>query len=90
MTSRIIIGALFAALISGAGLWVAWARTVPTTAEVKELIQTQSPYLEDRKVLVEQGERIEKLEDHVLVILQEIAEANAALRFLIRQSEDEE
>jgi hypothetical protein len=42
------------ALVSGAGAWVTWGRSVVTEPEVIELIETRSPYLYEQQLLKHQ------------------------------------
>jgi hypothetical protein len=64
----IIITALVAALLGGAGVWVAWARTVPTKDEVQEMIKTQSPYVYEQQLIRFQLEELKKDKLKVLVL----------------------
>ncbi len=89
MGSKALTGVLLAALISGAGAWVVWARQVPTEGQVLELIETRSPYVEDRKELAyrvtEQTAKVRTLEEKVGDLQRDISEVKTLLKTLIHQ-----
>lgn len=60
-----VVSVLTGALITGAGTWLAWGSAVVTEPKVIELIETRSPYLEDRKVLLKQCDEIDELTKEV-------------------------
>jgi len=65
MSARAIVALLVGALLTGAGAWVTWARTIPSKAEVIELIETRSPYVVDRKLLEDNAERQKRMEERL-------------------------
>lgn len=49
------------AILTGTGFWITVGRTMVTRPEVMELIQTQSPYVRDRTVLLDQVQHVSNL-----------------------------
>jgi hypothetical protein len=47
-----IIAALLGCVVTGAGAWLTWASDVVTEAKAIDLIEIHSPYVEDRKILI--------------------------------------
>lgn len=92
MASKALTGVLLAALVSGAGVWVVWARQVTTESQVIELIETRSPYREDRKELAyrmeEQTERSKDLEKSVRNIERELVEMKAVLQAILKKLDE--
>lgn len=76
LLAPIIITALVAALLGGAGVWVAWARTVPTTDEVREMIQTQSPYVYEQRLVQHQLQELQKDIEELKVLVLEYLKAH--------------
>jgi TolA-binding protein len=88
MASRVLLGVLLTALVTGAGAWVAWAAQVaekPSTAEVVELIETRSPYIVDQKQLNEQTVRVRQLEQKLQEVQRDVTEVKTMLVALARQ-----
>ncbi len=52
--TRSIIATLVGCVVSGASFWVIFARDVPTTGEVSVMITRESPYMQDRALILEQ------------------------------------
>ncbi len=50
--TKVLLRALLGTVITGAGAWLTWASDVVTEAKAIDLIETHSPYLEDRKILL--------------------------------------
>jgi hypothetical protein len=45
---------LVGCVVSGASFWVVFAREVPTTQEVSQMISRESPYMQDRALILDQ------------------------------------
>lgn len=72
----IVTTALVAALLSGTGVWVAWARSVPTKAEVQEMIRTQSPYVYEQQLIMHQLAELKKDIEELKVLVLEYLKAH--------------
>ena len=80
LATRMVVPLLIGALLTGAGAWVTWARTVPSKAEVIELIETRSPYLQDRRLLEERtGKELTKLREEVEELSVQMSRLSAVL-----------
>lgn len=53
--------------------------SVPTRAEVRQIVQTESPYLEDRKLLLDSLQRNEQKLDRLSEAVQELKIENAKI-----------
>ena len=49
--TKIVIAALLGVTLSGAGAWVTWGRNAIGEPKVIELIETQGPYVRDKRYL---------------------------------------
>jgi hypothetical protein len=49
--TKVVLAALVSAVLTGVGAWLTLARDVVTEAQAIDLIESRSPYLEDRKLL---------------------------------------
>jgi len=78
---RLLAAALVGIVVSGAGAWVTWGRSVRSEAEVIELIETHNPYLEDRKILFQGLEELSKIR----LILDEQRMETVAIRVLLQE-----
>lgn len=78
-----IIGALVVALLSGTGYWVTWGSELITEPKVIELIETRSPYLIDRKLLLDQKLRLEDLDKSLDELKLEVRELKTMLRLVL-------
>jgi chromosome segregation ATPase len=91
VASKVVIAGLLTALIGSTGVWVTWARQVPTEGEVIELIENRSPYRDDRKELAyrmeEHGEEIRALKKEVGSLGRDMAELKALIKALAKQVE---
>jgi len=61
--TELTLAAVLGALVSGAGAWVTLGRSVTTRADVVELIETRSPYIEDKRILNDAIEQLHMLAD---------------------------
>lgn len=60
-----IVIALLSVVLTGAGAWLTWGREVRSESKVIDLIETHSPYLEDRKLFERSLVELEKLSEAV-------------------------
>lgn len=63
-----IIGVLVGGLLSLMVLLATLGATFPTRASVSEMIQKESPYVQDRSLILHRLEQIEKKLDQLLVL----------------------
>jgi DNA-binding transcriptional MerR regulator len=86
---RLVIAALLGALLSGAGAWITWGRSVLNANEIKEIVKTQSPYVVDKKAIEqrtkENTEELKKLREEIKELSGDSKEIKALLKFLTAQ-----
>ena len=64
--SKIIIAALLAVVVAGAGAWLTWASDTVTESQAIDLIEIHSPYLVDRKILENSLEEVGELRSAIV------------------------
>lgn len=74
-----VLGALIGAVASGAGAYLTWAKDIQSRDDVIQIIETQSPYIEDRKVLAEALTEIKGLRNDVQELALKIVSLEAKL-----------
>ena len=80
---RLVIAALLGTLLTGAGTWVTWGRNIVDEPKVIELIETRSPYVQDRRYLEKTAETIEEVRLEVVEQGKDLAEIKAILKAYI-------
>lgn len=83
--TKIALGVLLGAAVTGAGAWLTWASDVVTEAKAIDLIETHSPYLEDRKLLMKGLEDIGEIAEDADAARLELT----AIRTLLQVRESE-
>ena len=79
----VVLGGLLGALLSGAGVWVTWGRSVVDEPKVIELIETRSPYVLDKRLLLDNGVKLKELEQAVRSLELEVRELKTLLHVMI-------
>lgn len=82
----ITLSVLMGALISGAGAWVTWGRSIVDEPKVIELIETRSPYLYDKKLLLERLHKLDSLEDSVDEVKGDIRELKVLIQRYLQEN----
>ena len=57
---------LLSVVFTGAGAWLTWGREVRSESKVIDLIETHSPYLEDKKLVERSLVQLDKLTEAVV------------------------
>lgn len=72
------------ALVTGAVTWSAWVTlevsSHPNRSEVESMIQQRAPYIQDRKAIMDQLQRIEDSEEKALLVIERNTEAITGLK----------
>lgn len=63
-----LIGAMVGAVLSAGGAYLTWAKDVRSESEVIRLIEAHSPYIEDRKLLLERLEDLKKFSNDLEIV----------------------
>lgn len=61
--AKIIFAATIGALVAGGGAWFTLAGDVVTEAQAIDLIEVHSPYVEDRKIMLQGLEEVKGMRD---------------------------
>ena len=60
-----VVIALLSVVLTGAGAWLTWGREVRSESKVIDLIETHSPYIEDRKLFERSLVQLDELTEAV-------------------------
>lgn len=66
---KVVLSALIGVVVAGSGAWLSLASRTPTREEVKEIMDRESPYMLDRKLI---QDRIGRSEDAIKQLAQEM------------------
>ena len=85
---RVAAVALFSAVLTGAGAWLAVGSTAVDRSEVSQMIATESPYVADRALLVDTRGKVSAMVVQVGELQQQVAVLDAKLTVLLERNGD--
>ena len=76
---NVALGILASAVLTGSAGWFMWGQDKPARAEVSQMIQRESPYVEDRRSMNELAVTVHALTEAVDALKLTVAELSARL-----------
>ena len=86
--ARLIIGILSAILITGLTAWFTYGKNACSEEKVSEKIQKESPYIVDKKLIMDRLDRILRIEEQVSQIQTEQTKIGAKLDMVLREVQE--
>ena len=90
--ARMIVAGLLSSLVTFVATWMFMLREVPTRGEVRHMVATESPYLQDRRALQNSIQHyttaIGELTNRVRELEKQVSRIEAMLRFLLAETGD--